>query len=128
LSAGGADAVILMADLDAVGIAVRNLLENAVLYGAVDEPIDVLVEGGCVMRVRNGCPPIEAETLETLRKPFQRGSTIGQGGGLGLAIVDSVMTQFGGRLELSSPVAGREGGFEAALVFPSAVHPEELAS
>lgn len=128
LSTGGADAVILMADLDAVGIAVRNLLENAVRYGAVDEPIEVLVERGCVLRVRNGCPAIEAETLETLRKPFRRGSTIGQGGGLGLAIVDSLMTQIGGRLELSSPVARHEGGFEAALVFPSTVLPVELAS
>lgn len=128
LSAVGADALILMADLDAVGIAVRNLLENAVLYGAFDEPIDVLIESDRILRVRNGCPAIAIDALETLRKPFQRGTTMGQGGGLGLAITDSVMTQIGGRLELSSPVAGRKGGFEAALIFPSAALPEKLAS
>jgi two-component system OmpR family sensor kinase len=55
-----------------------------------------------------------------LRKPFQRGTTIGQGGGLGLAIVDSVMTQLGGTLRLSSPAKGRPDGFEAILVFPAA--------
>jgi two-component system OmpR family sensor kinase len=121
LSAPGVAAVMLVADLDAVGIAIRNLLENAVRYGAADEPIDVLVEGGGVLRVRNACPVIAAETLATLRKPFRRGSTIGQGGGLGLAIVDTVMTQSGGRLELTSPLAGRGDGFEAALIFPSAV-------
>jgi two-component system OmpR family sensor kinase len=111
--------LIVKADIDAVGIAIRNLLENAMLYGSQDEPIDVLIEANHILKVRNGCPAIAPGRLETLRKPFQRGTTIGQGGGLGLAIVDSVMAQIGGRLDLTSPLRGHEDGFEAALIFPS---------
>ena len=50
--------------------------------------------------------------------PFQRGTSIGPGGGLGLAIVDNIMSQLGGSLHLLSPATGREDGFEATLVFP----------
>jgi two-component system OmpR family sensor kinase len=53
-----------------------------------------------------------------LKKPFVRGSSIGPGGGLGLAIVDSVMKQIGGSLTLISPIIERGSGFEARLVFP----------
>ena len=45
-----------------------------------------------------GGPVIPSQTLEALKKPFVRGSSIGAGGGLGLDIVDSVMRQIGGSL------------------------------
>jgi hypothetical protein len=52
------------------------------------------------------------------RQPFQRGTTVGQGRGLGLAIVNSIMQQVGGTLRLSSPPEGCTAGFEALLIFP----------
>jgi hypothetical protein len=60
-----------------------------------------------------------SQTLEALKKPFVRGSSVG--GGLGLAIVDSVMKQLGGSLTLISPVMGRVSGFEARLQFHCAL-------
>jgi two-component system OmpR family sensor kinase len=66
----------------------------------------------------NGGAVIPSETLETLKKPFVRGCSVGAGGGLGLAIVDSIMKQIGGSLTLVSPVMGRASGFEARLLFP----------
>src|SRR6202045_20832 len=112
------DEFIVQGELDVLGITLRNLIENAVRYGAADEPIEIVVERGRQIRLLNGGAPIRAETLETLKKPFVRGSSVGAGGGLGLAIVDSVMRQIGGSLTLISPVVGRVSGFEASLVFP----------
>jgi two-component system OmpR family sensor kinase len=37
--------------------------------------------------------------------------------GLGLSIVEEIMRQAGGRLELFSPARGGHDGFEAILVF-----------
>jgi two-component system OmpR family sensor kinase len=112
------DEFIVQGELDVLGITLRNLIENAVRYGAPDEPIEIVIERGRQIRLLNGGAPIRAETLETLKKPFVRGSSVGAGGGLGLAIVDSVMKQIGGSLTLISPAMGRGSGFEARLVFP----------
>ena len=115
--APGADFVV-QGDLDVLGITLRNLIENAVRYGAADEPIEIAVEHGQRIRVLNGGSVVPPEALKVLKKPFVRGSLVGAGGGLGLAIVDNVMRQFGGDLVLASPVVGRTSGFEAVLVFP----------
>jgi two-component system OmpR family sensor kinase len=112
------DEFIVQGELDILGITLRNLIENAVRYGAPDEPIEIVIERGRRIRLLNGGAVISSETLEDLKKPFVRGSSVGAGGGLGLAIVDSVMTQIGGSLTLISPVMGRGSGFEARLVFP----------
>lgn len=112
------DEFIVQGELDVLGITLRNLIENAVRYGAPDEPIEIVIEGGRQIRMLNGGAPIPSETLETLKKPFVRGSSVGAGGGLGLSIVDNVMKQIGGSLTLISPIIGRPAGFEARLVFP----------
>jgi two-component system, OmpR family, sensor kinase len=112
------DEFIVQGELDILGITLRNLIENAVRYGAPDEPIEIVIERGRQIRLLNGGAVIPSETLESLKKPFVRGSSVGAGGGLGLAIVDSVMKQIGGSLTLISPAMGRGRGFEARLVFP----------
>jgi len=118
VTAEGGDEFIVQGELDILGITLRNLIENAVRYGAPDEPIEIVIERGRRIRLLNGGTVIPSETLEALKKPFVRGSSVGAGGGLGLAIVDSVMRQIGGSLTLVSPVMGRVSGFEARLVFP----------
>lgn len=120
LSRPGQGSFMVLADLDILGIAVRNLLENAVRYGAADAPIEVELddEQNCLC-VRNGGKMVPRDVLLTLKQPFRRGTTQGAGGGLGLAIVEKIMTQLGGTLELASPAAGRVDGFEARLVFPA---------
>jgi two-component system OmpR family sensor kinase len=118
LTAGAGDEFIVQGELDILGITLRNLIENAVRYGASNEPIEILVEHDRQIRLLNGGAVVPSETLEMLKKPFVRGSSVGAGGGLGLAIVDSVMKQIGGSLTLVSPVTGRRGGFEARLDFP----------
>jgi two-component system OmpR family sensor kinase len=110
--------LILLADIDVLGIALRNLLENAVRYGAPDQPIEVVIDHGNRVRVLSGGPVIPSEVLSDLKMPFQRGGSAVPGGGLGLAIVDNIMSQLGGSLQLLSPASGRPDGFEAILTFP----------
>ena len=112
------DEFIVQGELDVLGITLRNLIENAVRYGDPGEPIEIVIDRDRQIRLLNGGAVIPSETLETLKKPFIRGCAVGAGGGLGLAIVDSVMKQIGGSLTLISPVMGRVSGFEARLVFP----------
>ena len=107
-------------DRDAFAIALRNLLDNAVLHGASDEPVSVAVLGDGSVHVRNGGPAIDPQTLAALKNPFVRGRTAAHGSGLGLAIVETIMSQTGGRRELSSPIAGRSDGCEAVLRFAQA--------
>jgi two-component system, OmpR family, sensor kinase len=111
---------MVLADLDVLGIAVRNLLENAVRYGAADAPIEVYLDDARLsLCVRSGGEVVPGTVLATLKQPFRRGTTQGMGGGLGLAIVEKIMLQLGGRLELASPAEGRADGFEALLFFPA---------
>ncbi len=117
------DELVVLADIDVLGIALRNLLENAVRYGTPDVPIDVVLDRGRCIRVVNGSAIIPPETINNLKMPFQRGSAVVPGGGLGLAIVDNIMTQLGGSMQLLSPATDRSSGFEAILVFP--VQPDE---
>jgi two-component system OmpR family sensor kinase len=119
LTANCQDDFIVQGELDVIGITLRNLIENAVRYGPPDETIEIVVERDRNIRLLNGGAVIPSETLEALKKPFVRGSSVGAGGGLGLAIVDNVMKQIGGSLTLISPVMGRGSGFEARLVFPA---------
>jgi two-component system OmpR family sensor kinase len=117
LSLGDSPEFIVKSDVDVLGIAIRNLLENAVRYGSPDEPIHVSVRDRTI-GVASGGPPVSPDLLPILTQPFQRGTTLGQGRGLGLAIVNSIMQQVGGSLRLSSPPAGCPEGFEALLIFP----------
>ncbi len=103
-------------DRDAFAIAVRNLIDNALLHGGAAEPVEVRVGTEGSISVRNGGPAVDTGTLKT---PFVRGRTTARGSGLGLAIVETIMAQTGGRLELNSPIPGRADGFEAVLHFAS---------
>ncbi|SON57255.1 Sensor protein QseC [Hartmannibacter diazotrophicus] len=102
-------------DPDALSILVRNLLENALKYGAADEPVVVTLTQDGVLRVVNGGPVIPAERLAQLTRPFERASTEAEGSGLGLAIIDAIARGAGSNLELKSPATGRADGFEAVV-------------
>lgn len=107
-------------DVDAFGIVMRNLLDNALLHGDPGKPVEVGVPRSGVVEVVNAGPVVPKETLGVLTRRFVRGGTNASGSGLGLAIVQTIMAQVGGRLELTSPAPGRDDGFGARIVLPQA--------
>lgn len=105
-------------DVDALGIALRNLIDNALKHGGAATNVRVQVGPGFVSVVDDG-PGVPPETLPTLTKPFERGTSAAEGSGLGLAMVQTIARQSNATLELRSPlVDGR--GFAATLRFGAA--------
>jgi len=88
---------------------VRNLIDNALKYGGVEEPVDVGLSGGddgIVLTVRDHGPGIAPEHLPHLTRRFYRadpGRSRASGGtGLGLAIVKHIVELHRGRLDIAS--------------------------
>jgi two-component system, OmpR family, osmolarity sensor histidine kinase EnvZ len=98
--------------------AVGNLIENALRYGGPEVLIDSrLLQASARVSVLDRGPGISANEIETLKKPFARGSNSAgiAGSGLGLAIVERIVRAHGGCFALL-PRDG--GGLEARIDLP----------
>ncbi|WP_176591972.1 ATP-binding protein [Sphingobium sp. EM0848] len=100
--------------------ALRNLIENAIVYG---ERAHVSVEhgdGAIRLIVADDGPGIAEGRMEEMMEPFTRleGSRNREtgGAGLGLALVRAIMAEHGGALRLANRP---QGGLEASLVLPA---------
>lgn len=105
-------------DPDAFAILVRNLIENALKHGAVDQPVEIKLTAEGDLRIINAGPVIPAEELQHLTERFVRSKTLASGSGLGLAIAQTIAVGAGTNLRLVSPATGREDGFEVSLSLP----------
>lgn len=99
--------------------ALRNLIENAVVYGERAH-VSVAQDAGAVrIIVADDGPGIAEDRMEEMMEPFTRleGSRNREtgGAGLGLALVRAIMAEHGGSLRLANRP---EGGLEASLVLP----------
>jgi two-component system OmpR family sensor kinase len=102
---------------DAFAIVLRNLIENALLHGNKDEPVDIRLETGGVVRIVNGAAALSPDELAGVRKRFGRGATTSPGSGLGLSIAERLLQQMKVGFEVFSPATGRPDGFEVVLRF-----------
>ncbi|HUG61480.1 MAG TPA: HAMP domain-containing sensor histidine kinase, partial [Methylomirabilota bacterium] len=113
----------LWADERAVRQVVLNLLSNAVKFtqpgGEIWVKLGWTAAAGQYVSVRDNGPGIPVEEIPIVLSAFGQGSiaikTAEQGAGLGLPIVQALMTMHGGRLELKSKL--REGT-EVIVTFP----------
>lgn len=105
-------------DIDAFGIVMRNLIENAITHGDPNGPIAVSVGDDGSIRIVNDGPAVAAEDLALLKQRFHRADKSGRGTGLGLPIADKIVRQMGGSLQLHSPAPGSGQGFEARVILP----------
>ncbi|MES2467585.1 MAG: HAMP domain-containing sensor histidine kinase [Verrucomicrobiota bacterium] len=88
----------------------RNLLSNAIAYGAAGEPVTLTASGQeseVCLEVRNTGPTIDAKSARRIFEPLQRDTAHGshanrKGLGLGLFIVREITQAHGGRVELHS--------------------------
>ncbi len=115
-------APMALAEPDALAIALRNLIENALRYANGAE-ITLAVQAPSTLLVRDSGPGVPPERLTGLRERHVRASADRTGFGLGLSIVASVAAKQGARLELQSPPAGLGQGFEARLVLQTVSAP-----
>lgn len=112
----GSGDTISHGDADLIGIAVRNLLDNALRYTRPENTIwlEAGVESdGCFLSVRDDGSGVPPESLSRLGERFYRGrETSTEGNGLGLAIVRRVAELHGARFEVANAPGG---GFIARL-------------
>lgn len=106
---GDAAQIMALGDLDALAIALRNLIENALLHGGPDSQVRVCASQAPAIEVIDDGPGIPADRLVKVRQPFERGESASPGHGLGLSIVNHIALQMGGALLLQSPHAGGHG-------------------
>jgi two-component system phosphate regulon sensor histidine kinase PhoR len=124
-----AEPVPVRGDHDELVRVAENLIENAIKYGASDEPVEVIIRPrgrDAVLLVRDHGPGISTEHLPRLTERFYRvdaGESRAKGGtGLGLAIVKHILARHRGRLQIESS-AGQGATFSAIL--PLAAAPRE---
>lgn len=87
---------------DAFGIVLRNLIENAITHGDHGKPVSVHVGSRGEIMVSNAARPFTVEELVDIRKRFIRANDLAPGSGLGLSIVERLLSQMNATLELRS--------------------------
>lgn len=103
----------------------RNLIDNALKYGAPDQPVRVMVQStdadAITVSVIDHGPGIPPEHLPHLTRRFYRtdpGRSRASGGtGLGLAIVKHIVERHGGQLEIASNLGE---GTSVQVILPKA--------
>jgi signal transduction histidine kinase len=99
--------VRIVGNADAVGAAVRNLVENALRFAPTGSTVEVIVAEGPRIQVHDAGPGIPAADQAHVFERFWRGRDRRGGAGLGLAIVAEVASQHGGNLTVRrSPMGG----------------------
>ncbi len=120
LRVAAGNAVVVTGGAEAIGVLVRNLVENAIQYSDTGMPIDVRVyrdgDRG-VVEIEDRGPGIAAsDRADVFRRFWRAPGTKGFGTGLGLSIVQRVIELHGGEISLSS---GHEGvGLRVLAAFP----------
>jgi two-component system, OmpR family, sensor histidine kinase KdpD len=108
------------ADRDLLGLALRQLLDNAVKYSPANSAIEISATGAATIdiAVRNSGPPIPEREQARLFDRFFRGSQARRvpGTGMGLAIVRQIAEAHRGSLSVSSSA---EQGTEFRVSIPA---------
>ena len=110
------------ADQTMVAQAVMNLAENAVRYGREGGRVEIEVrqdETGARVSVTDDGPGIPEDKLPHIFERFYQAdpSHRGEGSGLGLSLVERIMSLHGGRVEVQSKLGE---GTRFTLIFPKA--------
>ncbi len=95
-----------------------NLLDNASKHGGSGGRIDTSITVGTEMvllTIRDYGAGIPEEELPYIKQKFYKGSSKARGSGIGLSVVDEIMTRHGGRFDIGN---AEGGGCIAKLYLP----------
>lgn len=100
-----ADEIRIHGHAEALGRALRNLMENALAHTPEGTSVDVVVGPGPQVTVRDQGPGIpDGQRAQSLTRFWQGPRRQGAGAGLGLAIANRIAIAHGGRIEIMSPL------------------------
>jgi signal transduction histidine kinase len=111
----------LFVDPEEMGMVLRNLFENAVLYspGSPDITVRLFREGNSVrLSVQDKGRGLDHKELKKIFDMFYRVSQVGEnvrGTGLGLYIVETIIRGYGGTVAVESPGLGQGCTFTISL-------------
>jgi signal transduction histidine kinase len=120
--------IIAVVDSEAMEMALRNLLENALLYSPVSPEIRVQLKRigrQCHLIFQDNGIGMERKDLEKIFEMFYRVRNPGEnirGTGLGLYIVRSVVSAHGGKISVASDGPGTGSTFHITLPLPGSQH------
>lgn len=114
-------AMIIHADREALALALRNLLDNALKYSPDSSPVRVGVKalnGTVAVSIEDQGPGVGAPERRAIFRKFTRGAAARtlnvKGTGIGLTMANQIVQAHGGRLELDSE-PGRGSTFTMVL-------------
>ena len=112
-----AGATVIPGHADAIGRALRNLIENGLSHTPQGTAVEVIAGPGGRCSVRDHGPGIPPDRRgAVLERFFRLDKSRAQGAGLGLAIASTIMQLHGGRIQIDqAPGAGALVSF----IFPS---------
>ena len=102
-------AMVVRADREALALALRNLLDNALKYSPDSSPVRVAVtalNGTVAVSVEDQGPGVSEQERREIFRKFTRGAAARnlnvKGTGIGLTMANQIVKAHGGRLELKS--------------------------
>ncbi|MGY6269349.1 ATP-binding protein [Achromobacter denitrificans] len=115
-------ACVVQARMDALGVLLRNLLDNAVRYtpegGQISVSCGPAPDGGAFLRVADDGPGIAPAERERVFDRFYRAAGApGGGSGIGLSLVAQIARQHGAEVTLGPGLRG--AGMALTVVFPA---------
>jgi two-component system sensor histidine kinase KdpD len=90
--------------------AIKNIIQNACLYGPVDKPIEITISKTpfleTVMTIRDHGPGLPEEDPSLVFQKFYRSSSSTGGSGLGLTISKAIIEMHGGEISAQNAIHG----------------------
>ncbi|MEL7151852.1 MAG: ATP-binding protein [Pseudomonadota bacterium] len=109
--------------------AASNIIENAIKYAPVDSRIVVAVTATGRFHVLDEGPGVPLDEVQTLFEPFRRGAFARRypGSGLGLSLVNRIMSGHGGKAGFQNRKSRRGSAFTLSFLCADENGPKEAA-